>query len=184
MKVRKVTMAAFILCSSILFNSCVGSFGLFNKLSSWNQSIGNKFVNELVFIALNIVPAYEICYIADALVINSIEFWTGSNPMANVGDVKTIKGENANYMVENLENGYSIKEEGKSEALNLIYDEETSTWNAVADNGEAHKLVKINKDDTADLYMPDGTTTTITLDATGIMAAQGALTSNILFASR
>ena len=28
--------------------------------------------------------------------------------MANVGDVKKVKGENGNYMVKTLENGYSI----------------------------------------------------------------------------
>ena len=67
---------------TILFSSCVGSFGLFNRISSWNQSVGNKFVNELVFLALNIVPVYGVAYLADALVINSIEFWSGSNPMA------------------------------------------------------------------------------------------------------
>ena len=184
MKASKIKVAAIVLSGSLLFSSCVGSFGLFNRLSSWNQSLGSKFVNELVFIALNIVPAYGVCYAADALVINAIEFWTGSNPMANAGDVRTIKGENANYMVENLENGYSITKEGETESLNLVYDEATNTWNAVADNGESHELVKMNNDGTADLFLQDGTTTNVTLDATGLMAARNAMTSNLLFAAR
>lgn len=75
-----------------MFSSCVGSFGLFNRISSWNQSVGNKFCKRLVFLALNIVPVYGVAYLADALVINSIEFWSGSNPMANAGDVKKVKG--------------------------------------------------------------------------------------------
>ena len=92
MKREKLTLVAVLLSGSLLFSSCVGSFGLFNRLSSWNQSIGSKFVNELVFLAFNIVPVYGVSYLADALVINSIEFWSGSNPMANVGDVKKVKG--------------------------------------------------------------------------------------------
>ena len=89
MKKNRLTLvAAIFLSGTILFSSCVGSFGLFNRISSWNQSIGTKFVNELVFLALNIVPVYGVAYLADALVINSIEFWSGTNPMANVGDVK------------------------------------------------------------------------------------------------
>ena len=96
-------MVATILGCSLLFNSCIGSFGLFNRLNTWNQSIGNKFVNELVLLAFNIVPVYGVAYLADVLVINSIEFWSGSNPMANVGDIKKVKGENGNYMVKTLE---------------------------------------------------------------------------------
>ena len=90
MKKGKLTLVAAILSGSLLFSSCVGSFGLFNRLSSWNQGVGTKFVNELVFLAFNIVPVYGVAYLADALVINSIEFWSGSNPMANVGDVKKV----------------------------------------------------------------------------------------------
>ena len=50
MKREKLTLVAVLLSGSLLFSSCVGSFGLFNRLSSWNQSIGSKFVNELVFL--------------------------------------------------------------------------------------------------------------------------------------
>ena len=103
MKREKLTLVAVLLSGSLLFSSCVGSFGLFNRLSSWNQSIGSKFVNELVFLAFNIVPVYGVSYLADALVINSIEFWSGSNPMANVGDVKNVvaNGENAELIKMN-----------------------------------------------------------------------------------
>ncbi len=53
MKKNRLTLvAAIFLSGTILFSSCVGSFGLFNRISSWNQSIGTKFVNELVFLAL------------------------------------------------------------------------------------------------------------------------------------
>ena len=46
MKKNRLTLvAAFALSGTILFSSCVGSFGLFNRISSWNQSVGNKFVN-------------------------------------------------------------------------------------------------------------------------------------------
>ena len=38
-----------------------------------------------------IIPVYEITQLADILVINSIEFWTGDNPIAsNVGETKIV----------------------------------------------------------------------------------------------
>lgn len=184
MKRGKFTLAAAcVFSATILFSSCVGSFGLFNRISSWNQTMGNKFVNELVFLALNIVPVYPVAYLADALVLNSIEFWSGSNPMANVGDVKKIKGENGNYLVENLENGYSITKEGEKTSMELVYDKEENTWNVVAE-GETARLLKMNNDGTADLYMPNGEKMNVTLDAQGMTAARQATMNDLLFATR
>ena len=94
-----------------------------------NRLFCSNFVNELFFLACIVVPVYGICYLADALVINSIEFWSGSNPMAGVGDVKKVKGENGNYLVKTLENGYSVQKEGETMVMELFYDQEQSTWN-------------------------------------------------------
>lgn len=79
MKKCAIRVAAVIaICSSMMFSSCIGSFQLTNKLLSWNNSIGNKFVNELVFFAFWILPVYEVSGLADILVLNSIEFWMNS----------------------------------------------------------------------------------------------------------
>ena len=180
MKKNRLTLvAAIFLSGTILFSSCVGSFGLFNRISSWNQSIGTKFVNELVFLALNIVPVYGVAYLADALVINSI----GTNPMANVGDVKKVKGENGDYLVKTLENGYSITKEGEDSAMELIYNKEANTWNVVAD-GVSTELLKMNNDGTAEMNLPNGDKMNVTLDAQGMMAARQATMGELLFAAR
>jgi len=183
MKKSKLTLVAVVLSGSLLFSSCVGSFGLFNRLSSWNQGVGNKFVNELVFLAFNIVPVYGVAYLADALVINSIEFWSGSNPMANVGDVKKVKGENGNYMVKTLENGYSITKEGETASMDLIYNKEANTWNVVAE-GVSTELLQINNDGTAQMTLPNGEDLTVTLDAQGVSAARQATMVNTYYAAR
>ena len=184
MKKNRLTLvAAIFLSGTILFSSCVGSFGLFNRISSWNQSIGTKFVNELVFLALNIVPVYGVAYLADALVINSIEFWSGTNPMANVGDVKKVKGENGDYLVKTLENGYSITKEGEDSAMELIYNKEANTWNVVAD-GVSTELLKMNNDGTAEMNLPNGDKMNVTLVAQGMMAARQATMGGLLFAAR
>lgn len=181
-KNRFVPVMAIALSTTMLFSSCVGSFGLFNRIASWNQTVGNKFVNELVFLALNIIPVYGVAYLADALVINSIEFWSGSNPMANAGDVKKVKGNNGDYMVETLENGYSITKDGEEAAMELIYNKENDTWNVVTSE-VSKELIKINNDGTADLYLPNGAKSTITLDAQGLMAAQQIAESGLYFAA-
>ena len=173
-----------MLCGAFLFSSCSGAYGFHSRLVSWNQSIGNKFVNELVFLALNISPVYGVCYFADAVIINSIEFWSGSNPMASVGDIKKVQGENGNYLVETLENGYSITKEGDETAsMALIYDKRLNTWNVVAD-GVSTELVRLNNDGTAQMTLPNGEDLTVTLDAQGVANARLAVSTDMYYASR
>ncbi len=114
---------AATLASSVLFSSCIGSFGLSNKLLDWNRNIDSKFVNELVFIAFWIVPVYEISALADVLVLNSIEFWTGSNPIADAGKVKTIETKDGTYAIETKKDGYHIQKEGEEKAVDLVFNE-------------------------------------------------------------
>ena len=174
--------ATVMICGAFMFSSCIGSFGLHSKLVNWNQGIGNKFVNELVFLAFNIIPVYGVCYFADFLIINSIEFWSGSNPLASVGDIKKVQGENGNYLVETLENGYSITKEGDETAsMELIYDKSQNTWNVVA-GGVCTELIQMNNDGTAQMTLPNGEELTVTLDAQGLATARQAVMTNTYYA--
>ena len=99
MKKNKLNMVVTIaLCVSLGLSSCIGSFKLTNKVLGWNEGVGNKFVNELVFIAFHIIPVYELTIVADVLVLNSIEFWSGENLVSQ--STKEVKGENGDtYLV-------------------------------------------------------------------------------------
>ena len=98
--------------------------------------------------------------------------------MASIGDVKRVQGENGNYLVTTLENGYSIVKEGDENIqMALIYDEESSTWNVVAD-GVSTQLLKMNNDGTAELALQDGESMTVALNAQGLAEAEAAINSN------
>ena len=92
MKMKNLKIATLLLAGTMVTSSCVGSFALFNKLAEWNKTATkSKFLNEIIFLVIS--PAYAICGAADALVLNSIEFWTGDNPVANrVGKVRNYQG--------------------------------------------------------------------------------------------
>ena len=93
--------------------------------------------------------------------------------MASIGDVKKVKGENGDYLVETLENGYSITKEGETASMELIYNKELNTWNVVAD-GASTELLQMNNDGTAQMTLPNGEEMTVTLDAQGVAAARQA----------
>jgi hypothetical protein len=181
MKRKTLSLCAALLCGSLVLNSCIGSFALTHKLYDWNKSVGDKIVNELLFLACNIVPIYPIALFVDAVVLNSIEFWTGDSPLANVGEVKKVKSENGEYLVKSLENGYEISK--GDQVMSLIYNQEQSTWNAVYDDISA-ELLKINNDGTASFFLPNGGTMNVTLDAQGVAEVRRATMSDVYFAKR
>jgi hypothetical protein len=71
-------------------SGCFGSFGATRSLWEWNDELGNKWVKWLVFLGLSIIPVYELFVLADSLVLNSVEFWTGSNPVRKASDGRTL----------------------------------------------------------------------------------------------
>ena len=176
-------LMAVTLASSIMFSSCIGSFSLSNKLLSWNRSIDGKLVNELVFIAFWIVPVYEISILADILILNSIEFWSGENPVADAGTVKKIDGKDGVYTVETRQDGYTIQKEGEKEIVDLNFDKADKSWSVEA-NGESHKLLKFDGDDKVVMYLPNGQEMNVSLDAAGVMAFRQVANNYSFYATR
>jgi len=76
-----ITKRIFIvLLIFITLTGCMGQNGLTEKATKFNLSVvENRYGREGVFICM--VPAYIICSICDLLVFNSIEFWSGTNPL-------------------------------------------------------------------------------------------------------
>lgn len=172
----------FALIGACLMSSCIGSFGLFNKVLAWNkQATGNKFLNELIFIVIS--PAYALCGVADVLVLNTIEFWTGDNPIsANIGKTENIMGSDGRmYAVTYQKDGYEIKDDN-GEIVNFIFNESDKTW-SVEKDGVKTVLLKMKNNDTAEIYLQNGKSMDIKLDKQGIYEARMALNDGIYFAS-
>jgi hypothetical protein len=82
----KNSRRAFVLALTLLCSGCVGPFNAFNGLSHWNSKVtDSKWANEGIFLGLVIIPVYELMLLGDLIIFNSIEFWSGSNPIAGSG---------------------------------------------------------------------------------------------------
>lgn len=66
---------------ALLTSGCYGPFNLTRRLYTWNSQVGDKWEKELVFLLLVALPVYELTAFGDAVVFNSMEFWTGNNPV-------------------------------------------------------------------------------------------------------
>ena len=179
MRKKILSTAAIALAGIFMFSSCIGPFRLSSKLLSWNQSVSNKFVNALLFIVIS--PAYGISLAGDLLLFNSIEFWTGNNPI-EAGLTKEIQGENGVYTVETLENGYNVTDKNGT-LSQFIYDKEANTWSLVA-NGETTKLIKIEDENNAIVYLPNGQERNVELSHEGLLAFRQSVEDAVFYAEK
>jgi len=183
MKKTKLTVA--IVCAlmgSMMLPSCIGSFTLTNKLLSWNQQVGSKFVNELVFFAFWIVPVYEVSALADVIVLNSIEFWSGNNPVA-AGTTRTIEGNDGKYLVTVDKKGYTIKSENDGSEVRLNFNASDRSWAMQLPDGTEQTIFTFVDDTHIALPAPDGDTMTVEISEAGLYAYSQVATG-AMFAAR
>ncbi|MBQ1487062.1 MAG: DUF3332 domain-containing protein, partial [Muribaculaceae bacterium] len=147
-----------------------GSFALFNKVKNWNDHVGDKFVNEIVFVAMWVLPVYELCFVADLFILNSIEFWSGENP-ALTSEVKVVDGKDAKYLVARNEGGYTITNMTTKQVTRFNFNAEDNSW-SLENNGQEVKLFTFVDDTHVDVITRDGSYTRVELSQPGVLAYQ------------
>ena len=78
---RTNRMMVGLVAGMLAMSGCYGPFNLTRRLYQWNGQINGKWEKEFVFILLAWAPVYGLTVVGDAVVFNSMEFWTGKNPV-------------------------------------------------------------------------------------------------------
>jgi hypothetical protein len=176
------TTTIALLCASVLFSSCIGSFNLSKKLHAWNNSIGDKWLNELIFMACWIVPVYELAIIMDTLVINSIEFWTGENPTADT-KTKQVETQDGLYTITTDAAGHQIQKEGADDMVKFAFNKEENSWSLEA-MGISTPLLQFVDNNHAKVFLADGSTLTVGIDEAGVLALRQVMENKAYFAAK
>ncbi len=149
-KIKTFLLATVFLTVSLTQYSCIGSFQLTNNLYNWNRNdVGGKWGQELVFLAFVVLPVYSLALLADGIVLNSIEFWTGQNPLAmNDGEheTKIVQQGNDIYQITAERNKLHVEKiggEGSGETGAFIYNDTAGEWVFTSD-GEVFRLTEQN----------------------------------------
>lgn len=183
MKKIKIAVGALLIAgTSLVFSSCIGSFGLTNKVLSWNRHIGPKFVNELVFFCFWILPVYEVTALADVLVLNSIEFWSGNNPVS--ASIKVVDTDHGRYMIACDGKGYTVTHETTGDSVRLDFDRPTQTWSFESRDGEKVPFMTFIDDSHVRMRTPDGGFMPVELTAQGVSDYYGAASALASMAAR
>ena len=185
MKKVNVKVAACLMAGSMLYSSCfVGSFGLFNSYAKWQTNMTNsKFVNAIVGFVIGPIVGSVTLFI-DSLVLNTIEFWSGTNPMqANIGKTQQVLGSDGRYYaVTTLKNGYEVKAP-TGEVSYFTYDQKKDAW-SLTQNGQTRELFRFNQDGTITTVLPEGQQLTVTPNEAGLYEVRMAMGNGHFFAMR
>ena len=72
--------------ATLSFAGCLGPDNAYNSLKNWNAEVTESdAVAEIIYIAMNIIPVYGIVLLGDIVIFNTIDYWTGDNPIGEAG---------------------------------------------------------------------------------------------------
>lgn len=173
MKKFDVSVAVVLLAGSVMCSSCIGSYRLFNKYEKWQCNMtSSKIVNGIVGLILEPFVG-GVCFLVDHIVLNTIEFWTGNNPMS-AGTTTTVKGQDGRYYaVKTLKNGYEIKAP-TGEVTLFIHNEKNDSW-SMEQNGVVKEIFRFNPDGTIQANLQNGQTITVSHDEAGLQQVREAV---------
>jgi len=153
---RLRTLATSLALVAITTQSgCFGSFGLTKKIYQFNDGVSDSMVvKEVVFLALIILPVYELAALGDAVIFNLIEFLTGSNPLA---DARLIEADGRSVAFERHAKGIDVVvEEADGTLVRHTFRRHKGTWEVIDADGNRVALLE---------HGPDGSVTVV--DAVG-----------------
>jgi hypothetical protein len=88
---RIVAMVISLAMIASFGTGCIGRSALGKQLFTWNLEVNQeRWPREGIFFGLYALGVYPLAGLVDILVINSIEFWTGTNPISNESSLSPI----------------------------------------------------------------------------------------------
>lgn len=139
---RLVSIALLAIFIVVGVFGCYGNMSLTKKVYHFNGSVGNKFVQSIVNWAFWVCPVYEAAMFMDIVFFNTIEFWTGNNPISmNEGEkvIKYAEGKNGEYKLEISQNKIVVTELANNNIMELNYEPATESW-FMNSNGTKQKI--------------------------------------------
>jgi len=160
-----VTVAVLAMFLMVSMAGCYGSFNLTKKVYEWNGQLGDRFLVQIGFWVLTWLPVYSIATTLDVVVLNLIEFWTGSNPMAmNNGEevIRYAQSGDDSFKITMTNDQIKIDAlSGNKDSVQLNYDQDAQAW--FLHSGVVNTKVATVQGETINLLYPDGRSMSINL---------------------
>ena len=122
--------------------ACIGRMATSGVVGKFNLSVTeSKWGRELVFLCLYIIPVYPTAGLIDLIIVNSIEFWTGTNP---IDGGARVAGSTA--AVHHPGDQHHVVAADGSEAISTLREDGSIDFEIRAADGSAHFMNVIRED--------------------------------------
>ena len=115
---HRLMAVGVLACLVLLSTACYGPFNLTRNVYHWNSNVkgsgevNSKWMREIIFFGMFVLPVYEFSALLDAFIFNSIHFWTGDSPIKSSdirsGGTKMVSMGDTTIRWISLENGASV----------------------------------------------------------------------------
>ena len=113
---RKIVATLLVAAFSLsLTTACIGRMAVSSNVREFNLNVAeNRWARAGVFVLLYVIPVYPIAGAIDLLIVNSIEFHTGTNPvngekrLAQAGETRRAVAPDGTVSVSTLREDGSI----------------------------------------------------------------------------
>jgi hypothetical protein len=179
---RRHRLGVALVALALLTSGCYGPFNLTRRLYQWNSQVQGKWEKEFMFLILAYIPIYGLTIVGDAVVFNSMEFWTGNNPVDPPGkkselpqtkriargDDETVLtylpvSEGAQLVIEQFRKGQAVGrlEIARRDGITVGLDEQgrvllsaraLSDGGILVRDGQGEQVASYSADDVADFF--------------------------------
>ena len=143
-------LIGLVLAVAFLSVRSTGSFVLTKKVYEFHRNQDGKWMDELMFLGVVILPVYGLATYGDVLIFNTIEFWTEENPLAAKADSKT-RVVNADVTIHK-ESESAVRIDSLNETPSLVIERNDNGVIAKDDMGNVLYISKTNTDGGISVY--------------------------------
>ncbi|MBU5635971.1 DUF3332 domain-containing protein [Geomonas sp. Red69] len=135
---KRITAALLAMVMAMVsLQGCYGKMALTRKVYQVNGEVGDKYLRSLVTWVFIIVPVYGIAALVDFVLFNTIEFWSGHNPVAQ-GEKDFQYSENGDtFKVHAQKSGETLRYTFNRYHGDTYLDTLTIDWNVKTGNSVA-----------------------------------------------
>jgi len=142
----RLTAASLVALSFLTATTaCYGPFNMTRNVYHWNSNIkgsgevNDKWMREIVFFGMIVIPVYMFSALLDAFVFNSIQFWSGDNPIkltkGSDGQIQEVQIEDQNIHV-------TWSEDRRSAALTYRQQGRITRTALIVEDGNGYRLLE------------------------------------------
>ncbi len=150
-RISKIMIALAMSVTLLFSTGCFGEFALTRKVYEFHDGImGDDMVGKLVKTILLYIPGeivYGISGFVDIIILNLIEFWTGSNPLAMVegqSETQFVMYQGVQYQITATKNQFeftALSGENAGKINSITFNNNDMAWYNTS-NGNSEKLIQ------------------------------------------